>query len=148
MYDRQGNRLSWIKVTGGELTAKMMLPEASGAEKVDQVRVYSGAKFTTVESVPAGPVCAGTGPARTFPGDGLGTARHAAQPAVRPVLTYPLLPGSTDVHACLQALRELEDRRCASSKMRSRSCTGCGRSGCRRRMCSSGAPCSWRLSNR
>ena len=53
-HDRQGNRLSWIKVTGGELTAKMMLPEAGGAEKVDQVRVYSGAKFTTVESVARG----------------------------------------------------------------------------------------------
>lgn len=108
-HDRQGNRLSWIKVTGGELTAKMMLPEASGAEKVDQVRVYSGAKFTTVESVPAGTVCAVTGPARTFPGEGLGTARNAAQPALRPVLTYTLLPVSNDVHACLQALRELED---------------------------------------
>ena len=108
-HDRQGNRLSWIKVTGGELTAKLMLPEASGAEKVDQVRVYSGAKFTTVESVPAGTVCAVTGPARTFPGEGLGTARNAAQPALRPVLTYTLLPGSNDVHACLQALRELED---------------------------------------
>lgn len=108
-HDRQGNRLSWIKVTGGELTAKMMLPEVGGAEKVDQVRVYSGAKFTTVESVPAGTVCAVTGPARTFPGEGLGTARNAAQPALRPVLTYTLLPGGNDVHACLQALRELED---------------------------------------
>lgn len=108
-HDRQGNRLSWIKVTGGELTAKMMLPEAGGAEKVDQVRVYSGAKFATVESVPAGTVCAVTGPARTFPGEGLGAARNAAQPALRPVLTYTLLPGSNDVHACLQALRELED---------------------------------------
>lgn len=108
-HDRQGNRLSWIKVTGGELTAKMMLPEAGGAEKVAQVRVYSGAKFTTVESVPAGTVCAVTGSARTFPGEGLGTAHNAAQPALRPVLTYTLLPGSNDVHACLQALRELED---------------------------------------
>ena len=108
-HDRQGNRLSWIKVTGGELTAKMMLPEAGGAEKVDQVRVYSGAKFTTVESVPAGTVCAVTGPAHTFPGEGLGAARNAAQPVLRPVLTYTLLPGGNDMHACLQALRELED---------------------------------------
>ena len=108
-HDRQGNRLSWIKVTGGELTAKMMLPEAGGAEKVDQVRVYSGAKFTTVESVPAGTVCAVTGPAHTFPGEGLGAARNAAQPVLRPVLTYTLLPGGNDRHACLQALRELED---------------------------------------
>lgn len=108
-HDRQGNRLSWIKVTGGELTAKMMLPEAGGAEKVDQVRVYSGAKFTTVESVPAGTVCAVTGPAHTFPGEGLGAARTAAQPVLRPVLTYTLLPGGNDMHACLQALRELED---------------------------------------
>ena len=108
-HDRQGNRLSWIKVTGGELTAKMMLPEAGGAEKVDQVRVYSGATFTTVESVPAGTVCAVTGPAHTFPGEGLGAARNAAQPVLRPVLTYTLLPGGNDMHACLQALRELED---------------------------------------
>ena len=108
-HDRQGNRLSWIKVTGGELTAKMMLPEAGGAEKVDQVRVYSGAKFTTVEAVPAGTVCAVTGPAHTFPGEGLGAARNAAQPVLRPVLTYTLLPGGNDMHACLQALRELED---------------------------------------
>ena len=108
-HDRQGNRLSWIKVTGGELTAKMMLSEAGGAEKVDQVRVYSGAKFTTVESVPAGTVCAVTGPAHTFPGEGLGAARNAAQPVLRPVLTYTLLPGGNDMHACLQALRELED---------------------------------------
>lgn len=108
-HDRQGNRLSWIKVTGGELTAKMMLPEAGGAEKVDQVRVYSGAKFTTVESVPAGTVCAVTGPAHTFPGEGLDAARNAAQPVLRPVLTYTLLPGGNDMHACLQALRELED---------------------------------------
>ena len=108
-HDRQGNRLSWIKVTGGELTAKMMLPEAGGAEKVDQVRVYSGAKFTTVESVPAGTVCAVTGPAHTFPGEGLGAARNAAQPVLRPVLTYTLLSGGNDMHACLQALRELED---------------------------------------
>ena len=108
-HDRQGNRLSWIKVTGGELTAKMMLSEAGGAEKVDQVRVYSGAKFTTVESVPAGTVCAVTGPAHTFPGEGLGAARNAAQPVLRPVLTYTLLPGDNDMHACLQALRELED---------------------------------------
>ena len=108
-HDRQGNRLSWIKVTGGELTAKMMLPEAGGAEKVDQVRVYYGAKFTTVESVPAGTVCAVTGPAHTFPGEGLGAARNAAQPVLRPVLTYTLLPGGNDMHACLQALRELED---------------------------------------
>ena len=108
-HDRQGNRLSWIKVTGGELTAKMMLPEAGGAEKVDQVRVYSGAKFTTVESVPAGTVCAVTGPAHTFPGEGLGAARNAAQPVLRPVLTYTLLPGGNHMHACLQALREHED---------------------------------------
>ena len=108
-HDRQGNRLSWIKVTGGELTAKMMLSEAGDAEKVDQVRVYSGAKFTTVESVPAGTVCAVTGPAHTFPGEGLGAARNAAQPVLRPVLTYTLLPGGNDMHACLQALRELED---------------------------------------
>lgn len=112
-HDAQGNRLTWLKVTGGELHAKALLnggnDETTWSEKADQVRVYSGAKYTTVESVPAGAVCAVTGLTHTFPGEGLGIDQSAENPILQPVLTYTLLPGSNDTHKCLMALRELED---------------------------------------
>lgn len=124
-HDAQGNRLTWLKLTGGEFKAKTMLSGTArvGAdlgeskidddgmwhEKADQVRVYSGAKFTTVDSVVAGTVCAVTGLTRTFPGAGLGKESDGVNPVLQPVLTYTLLPGECDIHACLVALRELED---------------------------------------
>ena len=112
-HDAQGNRLTWLKVTGGELHAKAMLGGGSGelawSEKADQIRVYSGAKYSTVESVPAGTVCAVTGLTRTFPGEGLGREHSAESPILQPVLTYTLLPSDNDTHKCLLALRELED---------------------------------------
>ena len=126
-HDTQGNRLTWLKVTGGQLRAKMMLTNAHDNaankpthqsdqadteiwnEKADQVRVYSGAKFTTVETVPAGAVCAVTGLTHSFPGEGLGREHNAETPHLMPVLTYTLLPGDNDVHKCLTALRQLGD---------------------------------------
>ena len=73
------------------------------------MRVYSGAKSTTVDTVPAGTICAVTGLTQTFPGEGLGMERDAGSPVLQPVLTYTLEPGECDIHACLVALRELED---------------------------------------
>lgn len=124
-HDAQGNRLTWLKVTGGEFKAKTMLSGTARVgtdlgeskidddgmwhEKADQVRVYSGAKFTTVDSAVAGTVCAVTGLTRTFPGAGLGKESDGVNPVLQPVLTYTLLPGKCDIHACLVALRELED---------------------------------------
>ena len=126
-HDAQGNRLTWLKVTGGRLRAKTMLTNGrtgadAGAgesatgdaqplwqEKADQVRVYSGARHTVTDMVPAGGVCAVTGLTHTFPGEGLGVEADAEDPALRPVLTYTLLPGGNDVHKCLTALRELDD---------------------------------------
>ncbi|RSX52100.1 elongation factor G [Bifidobacterium samirii] len=124
-HDAQGNRLTWLKVTGGRLRAKAMLTngrpdaetDATAAgdarpvwhEKADQVRVYSGARHTVTDMVPAGGVCAVTGLTHTFPGEGLGVEADAEDPSLRPVLTYTLLPGGNDVHKCLTALRELDD---------------------------------------
>nr|WP_278760873.1 TetM/TetW/TetO/TetS family tetracycline resistance ribosomal protection protein [Bifidobacterium catenulatum] len=124
-HDAQGNRLTWLKVTGGEFKAKTMLSGTARVgtdlgeskidddgmwhEKADQVRVYSGAKFTTVDSAVAGTVCAVTGLTRTYPGAGLGKESDGVNPVLQPVLTYTLLPGECDIHACLVALHELED---------------------------------------
>lgn len=124
-HDAQGNRLTWLKVTGDEFKAKTMLSGTARVgtdlgeskidddgmwhEKADQVRVYSGAKFTTVDSAVAGTVCAVTGLTRTYPGAGLGKESDGVNPVLQPVLTYTLLPGECDIHACLVALHELED---------------------------------------
>ena len=92
-HDGQHNRMTWLRVTGGTLKAKEMVDVGGEAEKIDQVRVYNGAKFETVTAVPAGAVCAVTGLTRTFPGAGLGAEPDAESPALQPVLTYTVLPG-------------------------------------------------------
>lgn len=98
-HDGQHNRMTWLRVTGGMLKAKEIVSsstrkaaEPAWSEKVDQVRVYNGAKFDTVTEVPAGAVCAVTGLTQTFPGEGLGYEPDAESPSLQPVLTYTVLP--------------------------------------------------------
>ncbi|BDR52584.1 elongation factor G [Bombiscardovia nodaiensis] len=110
-HDPEGNRLTWLKVTGASLLVKSRLEHVSGeeGEKVDQLRQYSGAKFETVIRAPAGMICAATGLNSSFPGQGLGFEKDLGQPMLEPVLTYTVLPGEADLHRVLQALRLLED---------------------------------------
>ena len=112
--DAQGARLTWMKITGGTLRVKDPLSggDAQGAweEKADQIRLYSGAKFSTVVSAEAGTVCAVTGLSRTVPGEGLGAEPAGAPPVLEPVLSYEvLLPEGCNPHAALEKLRELEE---------------------------------------
>ena len=116
--DPQGARLTYLKVTGGTLRVKAPLTnrregvteEKVWEEKVDQIRIYSGAKFQTVEEAPAGTVCAVTGLSQTFPGQGLGSEQGATVPLLEPVLTYQvLLPQGCDPHTALGKLRLLEE---------------------------------------
>ena len=112
--DAQGTRLTWLRVTGGTLRAKQPLSyEANGEryeEKADQLRLYSGEKFTGADALTAGMLAAVTGLSHTRPGQALGAAEEAAQPLLEPVLTYRLtLPDGVDPHAALPKLRELED---------------------------------------
>ncbi|WP_240541981.1 TetM/TetW/TetO/TetS family tetracycline resistance ribosomal protection protein [Bifidobacterium sp. CP2] len=152
-HDDKHNRLTWLRVTGGTLKAKSLVRTGVGAggdadadvpsdapvdagaggytEKIDQVRVYNGARFDIATELPAGAVCAVTGLEHTFPGEGLGCEPDAASPSMQPVLTYTVLPAGaagTDgaggdvpspattprfddltLHKVLTALRELED---------------------------------------
>ena len=79
-------------------------------EKADQLRIYSGGKYTTVNEVPAGGVCAVTGLSQTYPGQGLGIEAESEQPALEPVLTYRVgLPQGPDAHTALGKLRQLEE---------------------------------------
>ena len=112
--DDRGERLTWLKVTGGSLKVRTLLSggtgEESWEEKVNQLRVYSGAKFTAVDEAPAGTVCAVTGLTRTCPGQGLGGEAESAPPVLEPVLTYQVLPPEgCDVHTLLRNLRVLEE---------------------------------------
>lgn len=111
--DEQGARLTWLRVTGGELKVKDLLsgegPEGPWAEKANQLRLYSGTKYTLAERVGPGQVCAVTGLTQCRPGQGLGAQRDSEPPALEPVLSYQvLLPESADAHAALDKLRRLE----------------------------------------
>ena len=109
-----GERLTWLKVTGGELKVKAELssrPDARRAwrGKADQLRLYSGAKFSLVSTAEPGTVCAVTGLTDSYAGEGLGFEPDAAAPALEPVLRYRvLLPAGCDEPAALRQLRELE----------------------------------------
>ena len=112
--DEQGNRLTWLRVTGGALKVKAQLTgEVDGepwAEKANQLRLYSGAKFTLAECIGPGQVCAVTGLTKARPGEGLGAERDSDLPVLEPVLSYQvLLPEGADVHAALGKLHRLEE---------------------------------------
>ena len=105
--DSQGNRLTHLKVTSGVLKVKDAWGEE---EKVNQIRIYSGAKFESVKEAPAGCICAVTGPIHTHPGQGIGSEPASELPMLEPVLTYRiLLPFDSDVHKCLQQFKQLEE---------------------------------------
>ena len=104
--DSQGNRLTWVKITGGSLKVRSTI----GEEKVQQLRLYSGEKFTVAEEVYAGQVCCITGLSNTYIGQGLGMAATADAPIIEPVMTYRMvLPKGADPVVILQKLRQLEE---------------------------------------
>ncbi|MCM1119308.1 MAG: TetM/TetW/TetO/TetS family tetracycline resistance ribosomal protection protein [bacterium] len=104
--DSGGNRLTNLKVTGGSLRVKGLL----GGEKIDQIRIYSGAGYRLVDEVKAGTVCAVTGLTKTYSGQGLGAEPDGEKPSLAPVLSYRLeLPEGADVHSMLRNLRQMEE---------------------------------------
>ena len=122
--DEQGNRLTYMKITGGSLKVKTLLSsnsngqslpgrkaeEADWEEKADQIRLYSGAKYELTSEAEAGTVCAVTGLTRTYPGEGLGIEQESELPILEPVLNYQIiLPDDCDPHQMLQKLRQLEE---------------------------------------
>ena len=131
--DAQGGRLTYMKITGGSLKVKAQLrghirrrQEAGGEaedtlsgkdasageweEKVNQIRIYNGTKFETVDAASAGTVCAVIGLTQTQAGDGLGAEAEQVVPILEPVLTYRVeLPEGSDLHKVLHQLRQLEE---------------------------------------
>lgn len=108
----KGQRLTFLKVTGGSLKVKEILasPKNKNSEKINQIRIYSGDKFTAADEVSAGTVCAVTGVTFTRPGDGLGKEKSTGMPVLEPVLTYKLqLPEGVDAHTALEKMKILEN---------------------------------------
>ncbi|TAH74847.1 MAG: GTP-binding protein [Anaerolineaceae bacterium] len=120
--DEQGNRLTYMKITGGSLKVKMQVTNRKTnevsthesrdiwEEKIDQIRLYSGTRYETVDEIGAGAVCVVTGLTRTFPSEGLGIEMDLDLSVLKPVLTYQLiLPAQSNAFRMLSQLRELEE---------------------------------------
>ncbi len=110
--DGQGNRLSYMKITGGSLKVRTAVSDfgKKWTEKVNQIRIYSGAKFQAVDEAVAGTVCAVTGLTKTVTGQGIGAERDSFSPVIEPVLSYRIdLPPDVDAHTALSKFRILEE---------------------------------------
>jgi len=113
--DPQGNRLTWLKITGGSLKVRSIISYVNqkgeqAEEKAIQLRLYSGEKFTAVEEAVAGQTVAVTGLSATFIGQGLGAEPPGQKPTLEPVMTYRvILPAGKDPATVLPKLRLLEE---------------------------------------
>ena len=113
--DPQGVRLSWLRVTGGTLKPRDSISYVNHKgetveEKILQIRLYSGEKFTAAETAPAGTLCAVTGLSTSFAGQGLGCEGAGTPPSLEPVMTYRVeLPAGCDPMTVLPKLRQLEE---------------------------------------
>lgn len=106
--DAQEVRLTYVKVTGGILKIKDILQDTQ--EKINQIRIYSGAKYESVQEVRAGQICAVTGAQKTYPGQGLGWEPDRDMCILEPVITCQIqLPKDCDIHRMLSNLRSIEE---------------------------------------
>ena len=109
--DEQGNRLTFMKITGGRICVKDVLASSKNInnEKINQIRIYSGDKFSRVDEASAGTICAVTGITFACPGDGIGIQAGAPFPVLIPVLTYRVIPlKDVTTHTMLEKLKVLE----------------------------------------
>lgn len=113
--DNAGNRLTWLKITGGKLHVRDALrlvnaDHTAAEEKVQQIRLYSGDKFTAAEETSAGTVAAVTGLTQSYIGQSLGAEPPGTAPVMEPVMTYRVnLPGGIDPAQAFPKLRQLEE---------------------------------------
>ncbi len=108
-----GERIAWLKITGGELHARQQVDGVTDgipwSAKINELRIYTGSRFEPISDASAGGVCAVTGLSHVRPGDALGAEPALERPTLAPVLTYGVLTGGADIHTVLSALRELAE---------------------------------------
>lgn len=108
--DEQGNRLTYMKITGGTLKVKDVLSNQNWEDKINQIRIYSGQKYEAVGQVDAGTVCCVIGLSKTKAGEGLGIEKVSELPILEPVLSYRvILPSGCDPRVMLPKLRQIEE---------------------------------------
>ena len=114
--DPQGNRLTYMKITGGSLKARSIvsyMPKGSEEqieEKVNMLRIYSGEKIESSDTVQAGGICAVLGLSATYPGQGIGFEKELLKPMLEPVLTYRvILPKDISSVEFLPKLKQIEE---------------------------------------
>lgn len=109
----RGERIAWLKITGGELHARQQVDGVTDgipwSAKINELRIYTGSRFEPISNASAGGVCAVTGLSHVRPGDALGAEPAPERPTLAPVLTYGVLTGGADIHTVLSALRELAE---------------------------------------
>lgn len=109
----RGERIAWLKITGGELHARQQVDGVTDgipwSAKINELRIYTGSRFEPISNASAGRVCAVTGLSHVRPGDALGAEPAPERPTLAPVLTYGVLTGNADIHTVLSALRELAE---------------------------------------
>lgn len=108
--DARGTRLTHLKVTSGCLHVKDKISYNGLEEKIDQIRIYSGDKFETVDEVCTGEICAVTGVDQTYPGMGLGVNQTQTMPILEPVLNYQIIvPQGVNPVELMRSLKQLEE---------------------------------------
>ncbi|MBR5310038.1 MAG: NYN domain-containing protein [Oscillospiraceae bacterium] len=114
--DPQGNRMTFMKITGGSLKVRSVIsyqPKDSLdniEEKANILRIYSGAKFEPIDEAKQGSVVAVLGLSKTYPGQGMGFEEGGFEPILEPVLTYRIiLPEGISPAQFLPKLKQLED---------------------------------------
>ena len=109
----RGERIAWLKITGGELHARQQVDGVTDgipwSAKINELRIYTGSRFEPISNASAGSVCAVTGLSHVRPGDALGAEPAPERPTLAPVFTYGVLTGGADIHTVLSALRELAE---------------------------------------
>lgn len=104
--DEQGNRLTYMKILGGSLKVRTIIE----LEKINQIRIYSGTRYETVNEATEGMICAVTGLTKSYPGEGLGSIKDSKEPILEPVLTYRVeVPKDCDITTMLSNLKQLEE---------------------------------------
>ena len=107
--DDKGRRLAYMKITGGSLKVKTVLSNGTWSEKANEVRIYSGTKYQSVQEAFAGSICAVTGLTKAAAGEGLGFEKNSLPLICEPVFTYSVkITDGTDINEVLAVFRKLE----------------------------------------
>lgn len=112
--DNDNNRLTYMKITGGTLNVRDMVSGITDGEewneKVNDIRIYSGEKFSSVQMAASGTVCAVAGLTKTYSGQGLGFEQESEKPNLQPVLSYSIvLPKGVNANQVFLKFQELEE---------------------------------------